>query len=120
MAEEFEGRDLSDAVFWGVDLSRARFRDVDMTDVTISHARLVNVDIDGLVDRITINGVDVTPYINERDRWYPLRAMIRPADPCSITCFAKLCDRKKSPRRSMLMCLSQLSGVTSSTASRVE
>ena len=81
MAEEFEGRDLSGAVFWGVDLSRARFRDVNMTDVTITHALVVNVDIDALVDHITINGVDVTQYVNERDRWYPLRAMLRPTDP---------------------------------------
>jgi hypothetical protein len=81
MAEEFEGRDLSNAVFWGVDLSGARFRDVNLTDVTISHAWFVNVDIDALVDRVTINGVDVTQYVNERDRWYPLRAMLRPTDP---------------------------------------
>jgi len=81
MAEEFEGRDLSDAVFWGVDLSRARFRDVDLTGVRVSHARLVDVGIDGLVDRVTINGVDVTDYVNDRDRWYPLRAMIRPDSP---------------------------------------
>ena len=81
MAEEFEGRDLSDAVFWGVDLSRAHFRDVNMTDVTITHAWLVNVDIDGLADHVTINGVDVTQYVNERDPWFPLRAMLRPTDP---------------------------------------
>lgn len=81
MAEEFEGRDLSGAVFWGVDLSGARFRDVNLTDVTISHAWAVNVDIDALVDRVVINGVDVTQYVNERDRWYPLRAMLRPTDP---------------------------------------
>jgi uncharacterized damage-inducible protein DinB len=81
MAEEFEGRDLSGAVFWGVDLSGARFRDVNMTDVSISHAWLVGVEIDALVDRVTINGVDVTDFVNERDRWYPLRAMLRPADP---------------------------------------
>jgi uncharacterized protein YjbI with pentapeptide repeats len=31
MAEEFEGRDLSDAVFWGVDLRRATFRDVNLS-----------------------------------------------------------------------------------------
>jgi len=80
MAEEFEGRDLSAAVFWGVDLRGAQFRDVDMTDVAISHARIVNVDIDGLVDHVTINGVDVTQYVNERDSWYPLRAMVRPSD----------------------------------------
>jgi len=84
MAEEFEGRDLSEAVFWGVDLSRARFRDVNLTGATISHAWLVNVDIDGLVEHVTINGVDVTQYVNERDRWYPLRATLRPADPAGM------------------------------------
>ena len=81
MAEEFEGRDLSGAVFWGVDLSGARFRDVNLTGVTITHAWVVDVDIDALVDHVTINGVDVTQYVNERDRWYPLRAMLRPTDP---------------------------------------
>ncbi len=84
MAEEFEGRDLSGAVFWGVDLSGARFRDVNLTDVTITHSWLVNVDIDALVDHVTINGVDVTDYVNERDRWYPLRAMLRPTDPADF------------------------------------
>jgi hypothetical protein len=81
MAEEFEDRDLSDAVFWGVDLTRARFRDVNLTDVTITHAMLVGVDIDALVDRLVVNSVDVTGYVNERDPWYPLRAMLSPADP---------------------------------------
>src|SRR2546423_2976306 len=81
MAEEFEGRDLRKAVFWGVDLRGARFRDVDMTDVTVSHASVVNVDIDALVDRLTVNGVDVTGYVNERDPWYPLRGMLRPTEP---------------------------------------
>ena len=80
MPEEFEG-DLAGAVFWGADLSGARFRDVNLTDATISHAWLVNVDIDALVDRVVINGVDVTAYVNERDPWYPLRAMLRPTDP---------------------------------------
>ena len=30
---------------------------------------------------MVINGVDVTAYVNERDPWYPLRAMLRPPDP---------------------------------------
>jgi uncharacterized damage-inducible protein DinB len=81
MAEEFEFRDLSDAVFWGVDLTGATFRDVNLTNVAVSHALLVNVDIDATLDRVTINGVDVTQYVNERDRWYPLRGMLRPTDP---------------------------------------
>ena len=83
MPEEFEG-DLAGAVFWGADLSGARFRDVDLTGVTISHAWLVDVDIDALVESVVINGVDVTDYVNERDPWYPLRAMLRPADPAGM------------------------------------
>ena len=80
MPEEFEG-DLAGAVFWGADLSGARFRDVNLTDAKISHSWLVNVDIDALIDKVVINGVDVTAYVNERDPWYPLRAMLRPSDP---------------------------------------
>jgi hypothetical protein len=78
MPEEFEG-DLQGAEFWGADLSRATFRDVNLTDATITHAWLVNVDIDALVDNVVINGVDVTAYVNERDPWFPLRSMLRPA-----------------------------------------
>ena len=80
MPEEFEG-DLAGAVFWGADLRGARFRDVNLTDARISHAWLVNVDIDALVDNVVINGVDVTAYVNERDPWFPLRAMLRPSNP---------------------------------------
>jgi DinB superfamily/Pentapeptide repeats (8 copies) len=80
MPEEFEG-DLAGAVFWGADLSGARFRDVNLTDAKISHAWLVNVDIDALVENVVINGVDVTAYVNEHDPWYPLRGMLRPSDP---------------------------------------
>ena len=77
MPSEFEG-DLQGATFWGADLTGATFRDVNLTDVGISHALLVNVDIDAVVDQLVINGVDVTAYVNERDPWFPLRAMLRP------------------------------------------
>ncbi len=80
MPEVFEG-DLAGAVFWGADLNGARFRDVDLTNAKISHAWLVNVDIDALVDSVVINGVDVTAFVNERDPWYPLRAMLRASNP---------------------------------------
>ena len=78
MPEEFEG-DLAGAVFWGADLRGAQFRDVDLTGASISHAWLVDVTIDALVDNLVVNGVDVTAYVNERDPWYPLRSMLRPA-----------------------------------------
>ncbi len=80
MPEEFEG-DLAGAVFWGADLRGARFRDVDLTGAAISHALVVDVEIDAFVDRMVVNGVDITAYVNDHDPWYPLRAMLRPETP---------------------------------------
>jgi hypothetical protein len=42
---------------------------------------VVDLHIDAYVDRLVVNGVDVTDYVNERDEWYPVRAMIRSLDP---------------------------------------
>ena len=84
MAEEFEFQDLSDAVFWGVDLRRATFRDIDLMGARMSHARLADVEIDAEIDRLVINGVDVTAYVNERDEWFALRSQLRPTDPGSM------------------------------------
>ena len=80
MPEEFGG-DLTGAVFWGADLTGARFRDVNLTGAKVTHAWCLDVEIDALIDGIVINGVDVTDYVNERDEWYPLRAMLRPTSP---------------------------------------
>lgn len=83
MPEEFEG-DLAGSVFWGADLSGALFRDVDLTGARISHARLVDVEVDALVDGIVINGVDVTAFVNERDRWFPLRTVLQASTPAEL------------------------------------
>ena len=83
MPEEFEG-DLTEAVFWGADLRGARFRDVNLTDVRISHAWLVDVEIDAFIDRVVVNGVDVTAFVNEHDPWYPLRSVLKISDPESM------------------------------------
>jgi DinB superfamily/Pentapeptide repeats (8 copies) len=80
MPGEFEG-DLTEAVFWGADMRGARFRDVNFAGARISHSLVVDVDIDAFVDKLVVNGVDVTDYVNERDEWYPVRAMIRASDP---------------------------------------
>ncbi len=80
MAQEFEFQDLSDATFWGVELRRATFRDVDLTGARVSHARLVDVTIDADIEALVINGVDVTEYVNERDEWFPLRSHLRRTD----------------------------------------
>ena len=76
--EEFEDRDLSDAVFWGVNLQRATFRDADLTGSSFFHVFLKNVSVDGEIDRLVINGVDVTDYVNQNDRWWPLRNNLSP------------------------------------------
>jgi uncharacterized damage-inducible protein DinB len=81
--QEFEG-DLAGAVFWGAELSGATFRDVNLTGVSISHAWVVDVEIDALVERLVVNGVDVTDYVNQHDRWAPLRAGLRPTDVAGV------------------------------------
>ena len=92
MADEFEG-DLTGAVFWGADLQGARFRDVNLRDVKVSHAWLVDVDIDAFVERVVINGVDVTAFVNQHDPWYPLRTVLRVSDAESMrTGWAALTD----------------------------
>lgn len=83
MPEEFEG-DLTGAVFWGADMRGARFRDVNLAEVRISHAWLVDVEVDAYVDRLVVNGVDVTAYVNEHDRWSALRTVLRPTDADSM------------------------------------
>lgn len=83
MPQEFEG-DLAEAVFWGADMRGATFRDVDLTGTKISHAWVVDVEIDALVQNLVVNGVDVTAFVNERDPWYPLRGMLRPASPADM------------------------------------
>ena len=80
MAQEFEG-DLAGSVFWGADLRGSIFRDVDLTGARISHARFVDVEIDATVERVVINGVDVTAYVHERDPWHPLRSMVDASTP---------------------------------------
>lgn len=84
MGEEFEGRDLSESVFWGVDLSKSLFRDAEFAGSRFFHVSMENVDIDGIVNRLMVNGVDVTSYVNEHDRWYPLRTMLSPSDAAGV------------------------------------
>src|SRR5690348_18190325 len=77
----FDQTDLTGARFDQVDLSSARFRNVDLTGASIRGALLINVDIDGLLQEVTVNGVDVVPLVEaELDRRYPDRAKMRPAD----------------------------------------
>ena len=80
MRQEFEDQDLTDSVFWGVYLKNVHFRDADFFGSTMFHVMLKDVAIDGVIDRLVINGVDVTDFVNRGDRWYPLRSMLTPKD----------------------------------------
>ena len=84
MAEEFEDRDLTGASFWGGRLRDATMRDVDFTGVRTHHVILHDVEIDGHVDRLVINGVDVTDHVKANDPWEPLRSMSIAGDIASI------------------------------------
>ena len=60
------------------DLRGARFTDCDMTGVTIRDCWLVNVNISGYLSNVTVNGVDVTNFVNaELDRRHPERVQFR-------------------------------------------
>lgn len=81
----FERVDLTGAEFNDVDLSRARFRGGDFTGVVMRGVELVDVDIDGAVENLMLNGVDVMPLVEaELDRRDPERAKMRPTDPAGF------------------------------------
>lgn len=77
----FERVDLSGAQFQNVDLSRARFRQVIFSHCVLKGVELGHVEIEGEVEDLTINGVDVVPLIDaELNRRDPDRARMRPAN----------------------------------------
>jgi hypothetical protein len=78
----FEVVELNGAVLHGVDLSDAQFRSVDLSRVVMRGVDLIDVDIDGDIKNLVINGVDVAPLIEaELDRRHPDRVKMRPVDP---------------------------------------
>jgi hypothetical protein len=78
---EFTDDDLQGSRFENVDLTGARFHNVDLTGARIRGALLVDVDINGAVDNVRINDVDVGPLVEaELNRRYPERTKLHPAD----------------------------------------
>jgi hypothetical protein len=81
----FERVDLSGAEFRAVDLRCARFRGVSLNGAVLRGVELGNVEIDGEVENLTINGVDIAPLVDaELNRRYPDRARMRPSDPAGF------------------------------------
>jgi len=81
----FERVDLTGAELRSVDLSDTTFRSVDLHRVVMRGVEVVDVDIYGEIENVTINGVDIAPLINaELDRRNPDRAKMRPVDPAGF------------------------------------
>jgi DinB superfamily/Pentapeptide repeats (8 copies) len=84
-SSRFERVDLSGAQFRTVDLSDAQFHAVCLKGAVMRGAELVDVDIHGEIENLTINGVDIGPLVNaELNRRYPDRAKMHPADPAGF------------------------------------
>ena len=78
---EYVREDWSQSRFEEVDFGQSRFQNVYFQDVVMRGAWLQRVEIDGYVDAVTINGVDVGPLIEaELDRRDPDRRLVRPTD----------------------------------------
>src|SRR3954463_5351243 len=82
---DFSGQDLRGSHFRDVDLRDSRFHDVDLSGAVLRGLELHHVEIDGDIQGLTINGVQVGPLVEaELDRRYPDRARMRPTDPAGF------------------------------------
>jgi len=72
--DEFRGAEFVD-----LDMSDARFREVDLSRVHMTGVLLTDADIDGDIRGLRLNGVEVAPLVEaELDRRYPERTKLRP------------------------------------------
>src|SRR5262245_9606145 len=77
--------DLVGAEFVGADLRGAWFRESDLSGVRIRGADLTGADLDGEIDGLRINGVEVAPLVEaELDHRYPERTALGARDADSM------------------------------------
>jgi hypothetical protein len=78
---ELRHQDLSGSVFEDVDLTGARFHNVVLRDVVIRGVWAPSLTVDGDVEELLFNGIDVTPLWHaEMVRRHPEYALLSPAD----------------------------------------
>jgi hypothetical protein len=74
--------DYEGAEFVDLSMASATFRDVDLSGTRMHGVLLFNADIDGAIDGLRVNGVEVMPLIEaELDRLHPERLRLRPTTP---------------------------------------
>ena len=75
-------QDVRASRFIEADFTGSQFRGVDFSNVKISDAWLVDVEISGHIAGLTINGVDVTAFVEQQlDERYPIRRLLTATDP---------------------------------------
>ncbi len=81
----FEGEDLRGARYVDCQLDGAEFREVTMVGARFVGSVMIDVEIDSLVQNVTVNGVDVVPLVEaELDRRHPERLALRPTDVAGV------------------------------------
>jgi hypothetical protein len=74
--------DFHDAQFVDLDMTGTQFREVDLSGARMYGVLLVGADIDGAIEGLRVNGVEVAPLIGaELDRLHPERTKLRPTTP---------------------------------------
>jgi hypothetical protein len=74
---DYEGADFID-----LSMADATFREVDLSGARMRGVLLLDADIDGAIDGLRVNGVEVMPLIEaELDRLHPERLRLRPSTP---------------------------------------
>jgi hypothetical protein len=74
---DFEGAEFDD-----LSMAGASFREVDLSEARMYGVLLLDADIDGAIDGLRLNGVEVKPLIEaELDRLHPERRRLRPTTP---------------------------------------
>lgn len=80
--KEFERANMTGARFTTVTLNGATFRSCDLHQVRMRGVEMVDTTIDGEIQNLVINGVDVAPLVEaELDRRHPGRPKFRPTTP---------------------------------------
>jgi hypothetical protein len=81
----FERVDLTGSLFKGVDFTGARIRIADFSGVVMTGVDLANVEINGDLSNVVVNGVDIAPLVEaELNRREPDRVKMRPTDPAGF------------------------------------
>jgi DinB superfamily/Pentapeptide repeats (8 copies) len=74
--------DFTGSRFTEADFSDSQFRGVVFSNVKIADSWLVDVDISGHINGLTVNGVDVTEFVERQlDERHPTRRLLTAADP---------------------------------------